>query len=571
MSFTKSISRSSSLSCLSRSPALNQEIIQTEQLGRDEEFTVNDKDKIIITYSNNMDTNNIIHRVLFSNILIYYCLSYLDLIMVGNLSLVNKQIYHIIRNTPKSLIQKLCYQTFIENVGRYMNIKEIYEHEKNKCIHSSILSKLSRISSTVFETRGYSSCKTINDTCTSDCGKHNIIYDIFPDLSDSDSVYHDLFYRDYSLYILLSSVEFGIIHSVFKDFSRYIYPLKMLLPFGFNLGNDDTMLLSFKKIVFLHFMDEIIQDNCYWNDKMQINDRSDWMCIHIKNGLIPNIVNIVDENDYPTSYRWKRKPIPMRGITFFDEYLEMRFHISKWFKFINWQNNIMCGSALLNATLSINDDLRCDDTAVDIFSYNIPYDTFIKQLNDFEESLIKHSMKYMKLVTGLCLYTFYLIDNDLSYPVKIKFVFICRFSSISSILLSFDMSCCQLAYDPSKKELLCTHVFLEFIRSGYNRLFRCVDENNLTSVHRILKYKRRGVSSFMIPRGVNIMDLENNMNDIQQDYMDEQIDCIDMKINRFSDRFRIHSSLNSYHPFVNWNVDHSHMLENVLELLFPEE
>ena len=589
MSFTPSISRSQStskllesVSCLA-SPVFNQEMIMSTKLEDDENDITgiaerifdNDNDKIIVTYSNNMDENNIIHRVLFSNILLHYCISYLQLKTIGYLSLVNKQIYHIIRNAPTSLIRKLFYQVYIQYISHRMNINEIYDKEKNKCIHSSVLSKVSRISSTVFETRGYSSCKTVINVCTSDCGNHNIIYDIFPDLSDDDGVYDDLFYQDYSLYKLLASVDFSIINCVFKNFSRFLYPLKMLLPFGFNLNNDDTMLLGFKSIIFLHFIDDIIRNNCYWDEKMQINDKINWVRIYIRNGLTPNVINIIDEdNSLYREYhqKWNINPITIRGITFFNDYLESRFYINKWFKFINWRNNIICGSAILNAALSVNDDLTYDDVGIDIFSYNISYDIFIKQLNDFEESLTKDSMKYVKFVTSLSLYTFYLIDDDLIYPVKIKFIFICEFSGISSILLSFDMACCQLAYDPSNKKIFCTHVFLEFIRSGYNRLFRCEDNTNFTSAHRILKYKRKGISHFMIPRGIDPIDLEDTMNDIQsKHYMNDQIDYIDMKINKFSDHFSIYSSLNAYHPFINSNVDYSHMLENAFESFFHEE
>ena len=90
MSFTPSISRSQSTSKLLESVSrlaslvFNQEMMISTKLEDDEnditEITErifdNDNDKIIVTYSNNMEENNIIHRVLFSNILLYYCISY---------------------------------------------------------------------------------------------------------------------------------------------------------------------------------------------------------------------------------------------------------------------------------------------------------------------------------------------------------------------------------------------------------------------------------------------------------------------------------------------------------------
>ena len=555
------------------------------------------KETNIIYDDNDKINDNVIEKFFYCCPMLYLLMGYLDIKSIGYLSLTNKTIHLNIRNTPTRMVTQLLYNIFsryyyitrniingtgVVNSALYIDLDDVYTFERTKCIYTSKF--LSVVDENLYQSGRLPICKTLDNiySCNhqSDINSTHIVNALWPILMyEAEDIVSNLIARDYPLYQMISDVECSIMNSIFKDFSITLYPIKLLLSFG-NIGIDSSALLTVTLSTLLDHTNDVVNKYSEWTSLSTKIDNDLWQKIKINYKLDPKNVKI-DKLTYD-----KNAPIiQMNSSVDFYRFLQSKFLVDFWFRFIDWTHHIIMGGVLFTGIIYMNNVFNNEDCDMDIFSYGIPYNKFIQHIQQFETKLVKNGIDYVKVKMNCAIFTIYLQLQAEHKPIKIQFIFTCVNATISQILLSFDLSCTQIAFNPFTFNISFTHAFLDFIRSGFVRIFNYRDYNyndtrrrsvlELISMNRILKYKQKGISYFQIPKNICIHYIEKSLCNVIEIEKTRYL-----KHTRFALKLKIDDNETDYiskhydmygskgHIFLKQNYDETHMLLSTLQHIF---
>ena len=187
-----------------------------------------------------------------------------------------------------------------------------------------------------------------------------------------------------------------------------------------------------------------------------------------------------------------RPRTPVKSINHFIENMNEIFYFYVWEKHISFQYAVIAGGSVLNC--AINEHFDPINQDIDIFYfgnsfYQFVNETFEKLSKNFYILKPKPDEKIINRYPHMTVYTYCMLIFD----KKITLQFINDQNLLQKNLLNrFDISCCQVCYDPSKQVVSATPAFIESINTGCFINYEMSYATGQNSMQRNLKYVNRG-------------------------------------------------------------------------------
>ena len=448
-----------------------------------------------------LDNENYCHQFLAIADLITQSAKYLQIESLNSFAVVNKTINHAIRSSCNLAmyhleilvgpILRLANKQYLDENGRhfYSYIRKsayIYKENKDKCIRG--INQPFRIPAAMIRN---TNCVTFRDVYKNDkrLKKGRV--------SKIDGV-------DQPLHQFIISTVMEIYHMTFRN-NPVSNALKQYISFSNGYVSDCYLEI--------HGVDDFIRDwqlivNSPTTSKLEQFKNQTWQEVQIETLLK---CHLPGQNE-------DKCDVSCRSAKYFIRYWQMNHYLQRFVHCINWTNNLIMGGAVFQSIVAIQKNtIEAPESDLDIFSHSISYNVWLSQLTKLESDLIKNNIKVIKVMVALRVYTYYLIFFD-NKQIKLQFIFTCKSATAARILTSFDISACQIAFNPFNFTLTTTHSFLEFMKTGCAAIFDLHQETSLFhdgNVSRVIKYLNRGIKKFKIPIGQNINEFFKQLNTTQ--------------------------------------------------------
>ena len=199
-----------------------------------------------------------------------------------------------------------------------------------------------------------------------------------------------------------------------------------------------------------------------------------------------------------------------------------RFKWQHWNYAIDWNHFFIAGGSILT---NFFPDIGIDKSSdIDIFCYNWSWPKFKRAFWRFIKRLVSDGARLAVFETCSNVYNVKIEGLDLSYrhlitpnggplePFTIQFIWTCKNATPESILSCFDLSCCQIGFQPGPLHcgISYTYAFAHFANTGIARSFH-IDTSEPAEKHlnRILKYANRGIKYWWFNKEDNACYLLN--------------------------------------------------------------
>ena len=438
-----------------------------------------------ITHSVQLWSKSYCHQFLEIADLIVHLSKFLTIQSLNSFAAVNKTINDGIRNSCNLAmhhlqilvkpIMRLANKEYLDENGRhfYSYIRKsayIYKQNKNKCIKG--INQPFRVPTAIMQD---THCVTFQDVYTNDKRLKKGL------LSRINGV-------DQPLHQFITSRVMETYHITFRN-NPVSNTLKQYVSFS-NCYVADCHLR-------IHTVDDFIR---HW--KLIVNVPTTPKLEEFKNRTWQKIqIETLLQRHFPRENKYD-PDTSCRDAGYFIRYWQTYHYLHRFVHCINWENNLIMGGSVFQSIVAIQKDtIESPESDLDIFAYDIEYNVWLSQLIKLENDLVTKAIRVIKIIVAVRVYTYYLIFSD-NKQIKLQFIYTCKSATPARILTAFDISACQIAFNPLNFTLITTYSFLEFMKTGYAQIFDLSQEALLfdgQNLNRIIKYLNKGVRHFKIP------------------------------------------------------------------------